>query len=429
MPSGSNGGTVEETGGPGRWTETMAGEVDPARLMDAMADPVVVIGADARLLYANAPAEARFGWSVAEMQRDGIDRLVHPDDLETALLSLVSVTAKEVGTLVEIRLRDRTELYSWFEVRGRVWPDGPAGAVVLNLRESTDRRQWEVSGGDADLLGAVLDHLPVVAMVLDGDGRVRGANRALTRMLHRDLENVRGAPLTNLVAPEERDAVGHRLAAAATASAPTELEAHLVRADGSQVPMRLQVVNLLDDRAVQGLVVTASDITSLVDVRADLRRLATTDDLTGLPNRADLREHLEVVLADGEATSHTVLFGDVDGLKAVNDHHGHRAGDALLATVAQRLRAAVRPSDFVARLSGDEFVIVVATDDAKAIRTLRQRIAGAMADPVVLPDGQRVHVSISVGVAAVEPGLTVEDLLAAADAAMYVAKRERDEHA
>jgi diguanylate cyclase (GGDEF)-like protein/PAS domain S-box-containing protein len=393
--------------------------------MRAMADPVIAVGPDTTLLWGNRAAEERYGAPLATLIGSTVAKLVHPDDLETALLSLVSVVEKSVGTLVEIRIRDASGEFSWFEVRGRGWEAGPQGSVVLALREITDRRQWEISHGDTDMLGAVLDHLPVIAMVIDADGTVRGANRALTRSLHLALEEVRGQPFADLVAPDEVERVTRELATAAAQSRTTQLEARLRRIDGSEVPVALSVVNLLDDRAVHGLLVTAADITPLVLARRELHRRATTDDLTELPNRGSLRAHLERVLGSGDP-DHTVLFADVDDLKSVNDRFGHRAGDTVLRAVAKRLQAATRANDLVARLAGDEFVVVVATADPPTVATLIDRIMSVMAEPVALIDGRRVPVSISVGVADVSPSLTADDLLAAADAAMYLAKRDRD---
>jgi diguanylate cyclase (GGDEF)-like protein/PAS domain S-box-containing protein len=395
-------------------------------VLDAMADPVVVIGPQTELLYGNRAASERYGAPLASLLGTPLHTLIHPGDLDTALLSLESVATKEVGTLVEIRISDHTGEWSWFEVRGRAWPEGPPGSIVLNMRESTERRQWEISQGDAEMMGAILDHLPVVGMLLAADGTLRGANRALTRALRRPLEGVRGRLLTDLVAPDEADGVERALAAAARGPGPTHLEAHHVRADGIEVPMSLTFVDLLDDRAVQGVVVTATDISPLVAARRELHRLAATDDLTGLPNRTSLRQHLQALQAEGPGVTHSILFGDVDGLKAVNDRHGHRAGDAALVAVAERLRAATRATtDVVARLSGDEFVVVVPTTDPIELARLRERIDAVMAEAIVLPSGPVVTLSISVGASALKPTVDVDQLLHEADAAMYRAKRDR----
>jgi diguanylate cyclase (GGDEF)-like protein len=219
--------------------------------------------------------------------------------------------------------------------------------------------------------------------------------------------------------------VAAELAAVVGTAGSRQLEASLLTNDGHALPVSLSIVDVRDDQTLQGLLVVAHDVSALVEARGELRRLAQQDDLTGLPNRMSLRGHLERVMAEPEADAFTVLFGDVDGLKRVNDVYGHRAGDALLVAVAQRLRSVVRPEDFVARLSGDEFVVVVASADERVLSGLQGRIVAAMADPVVLPDGHRVATSISLGAAQVQASLEVEELLASADSAMYEAKRER----
>jgi diguanylate cyclase (GGDEF)-like protein/PAS domain S-box-containing protein len=393
-------------------------------VMRALADPVIAVAADTTLLWGNRAAEERYGAPLATLLGQPVAGLIHPDDLDTALLAMISVLEKPVGSLVEVRIQDATGEFSWFELRGRAWEDGPDGAVVLSFREITDRRRWEISLGDAEMLGAILEHLPVVAMIVDADGTVRGANRALTRALHRDLETVRGQPVTELVTAAEGGRLSRELAEAAAQSGTRQLETRLQRADGGELPVTLSVVNLLDDRAVKGMLVTAADITSLVLARRELHRRANTDDLTGLPNRGSLQAHLERVL---EGTpDHTVLFADVDSLKVVNDTMGHRAGDAVLCAVARRLNAITRPADFVARLSGDEFVVVVATSHEPSVAAFVRSLEEVMSEPVILINGHRVPVSVSVGVAEVGPSLTVDDLLAAADAAMYIAKRDRD---
>jgi diguanylate cyclase (GGDEF)-like protein/PAS domain S-box-containing protein len=399
-----------------------------AAVVRVLPDPVVVIGGDATLIWANAAAEARFGWSATKMRGEPLDGIVHPDDHETALLSLASVATKTTGTLIEIRVRDRTGAYSWFEVRGAGWPEGPvSGSIVLNLRESTDRRQWELGRGDSQVLSTVLDVMPTITMLVGPDRAILGANRALTRTLHRALEDTVGTPFIDLVAPADRPSVEAVVAAADGRSGTHRFEASLLTVGGASVPMSLLVVDLLADRAVSGLVLAATDISSLVATRSRLDHLVNHDDLTGLPNRTHLRRRLDHALVDGPAPTCTLLFGDVDGLKPINDRYGHRAGDAVLAQVAERLRAVLRLGDFVARVSGDEFVMLLFTDDARVVQEVQRRIDEALLAPITLPDGTRVAVSMSTGAAAAEGTLTADDLLAAADAAMYVAKRGRSD--
>ena len=407
--------------------DELTDEVLGAAVLTGLPDPVVVLGPDAALLWANPRAEQRFGWALDDLRRQPLGRLIHPDDLGTALLSMESVQAKEVGSLIEIRLRDRSGTYAWFESRGAPWVGSPVpGAIIVVLRESTERRRWELGAGNTAMLATLLDSIPTINLLLGPDGTIRGANRALTRRLHRDLEGTLGRSFLDLVAPNDHSAVAGALATADGTSGTVTLEACLLRYDGAQVPMSLTFVDLVADQVVQGIVVAASDITALVEVRTELHHLATHDLLTGLPNRGNLLSRLTAVLAQDPASPHTLIFGDLDKLKPVNDSHGHRAGDAVLAEVAGRLRSVLRAGDFVARLSGDEFVVVVPTDDPAVVRDVQDRIGQALSPPVRLPDGHLVTTSMSLGTATTAPGLSAEEVLAVADAAMYVAKRARD---
>ena len=398
-----------------------------AAVLANMADPVVVIGPRIDLIWANRAAEERFGWPIEELLGRALDGFVHPDDQETAIQSMATVVTKEVGTLVEIRIQDSTGDYSWFEMRGRVWSEGPhAGSVIVNLRPTTDRRRWELDAGDSRLLASLLDTAPVILVALRPDGTIGGANRALSRTLHRPIDDLLNQPLTEIVHEADRAKVTGELAALAGTDGTAHFEARLLCGDGDSIPMSLAVVDLLSDRAVKGMVLAASDISALVEARSALHHLANHDELTGLPNRTSLRTRLERLLERAPRPASTLLFGDVDGLKPVNDRFGHRAGDAALSEIAARLRSITRDDDYVARLSGDEFVMLIATTDEEVVDSVEHRIAAAMAEPITLPGGHKVTMSISTGVASTaEESVTADDLLAAADAAMYLAKRRR----
>ncbi|MGQ7294945.1 diguanylate cyclase domain-containing protein [Quadrisphaera sp. KR29] len=183
-----------------------------------------------------------------------------------------------------------------------------------------------------------------------------------------------------------------------------------------------------------GAVAAMADVTAQRALEAQLRTAATHDVLTGLPNRALLVEHLTVALSEAhDDAGHVpwrvaVLYCDLDGFKAVNDLHGHAAGDAVLLEVARRLSAAVRPQDVVARLGGDEFVLVCpGVADAAQAEALARRIAAVVAEPVVV-DGVEHRVGVSVGTELSRPGEGsegAERLLSAADAAMFARKRAR----
>ncbi|WP_432503868.1 GGDEF domain-containing protein [Kineococcus arenarius] len=174
--------------------------------------------------------------------------------------------------------------------------------------------------------------------------------------------------------------------------------------------------------------VAAWDVTARVRRERELRHRAGHDALTGLPDRALLADRWEVLRSrrPGAAGSGTyVLVCDVDGLKQVNDQHGHAAGDRLLQEVAHALRGHVRPGDTVARTGGDEFVVLVDRVAAEHVEELAARLRGDAPGEAPGPAGARV----SVGWAADSPARSQASVLAEADARMYADKRAARERA
>ena len=125
-------------------------------------------------------------------------------------------------------------------------------------------------------------------------------------------------------------------------------------------------------------------------------------------------------------TQMAVLAVDLDNFKAVNDQHGHAAGDTVLVTAAQRMKQLLREADVIARFGGDEFVIVlVQVDDAEAAREVARRVVDYLRQPIPLTGGASAHIGASVGIAmCCEDGDTLDALLKKADAALYAAKRD-----
>ncbi len=163
------------------------------------------------------------------------------------------------------------------------------------------------------------------------------------------------------------------------------------------------------------------DVTAARNDADLLRERAFTDELTGLPNRAGLRDHLARMSGSGAS----VVFCDLNGFKAVNDTHGHDIGDAVLVQVARRLRRTVRGEDFVARLGGDEFVIIAPPDPNSNFDLLARRILRATDQPMILPGPVVATIGMSIGMAVLEPGTDPTTALTLADHDMYQMKSRR----
>jgi diguanylate cyclase (GGDEF)-like protein len=192
-----------------------------------------------------------------------------------------------------------------------------------------------------------------------------------------------------------------------------------------EAALRLAVFMAVIGAAVWLAYVQARSESRRSAAEAELDRRARFDDLTGLPNRA---EALGLVTASLRQTRRhgdrlDVLFVDVDGFKDINDRHGHLCGDAVLVSVAERLRTCLRVGDFAARIGGDEFLVGLhgALSTAVAVAAA-DRIREAVVQPLDV-QGVRVQPAVSIGVTRATAEDDVDSVLARADAAMYEAKR------
>lgn len=154
--------------------------------------------------------------------------------------------------------------------------------------------------------------------------------------------------------------------------------------------------------------------------QAELAELAWRDALTGLHNRRFLDDRLDELLRDSATAA--VVFLDLDDFKRINDTHGHETGDAVLATVGKRLAGVARASDIVARLGGDEFIVVCVGAGAEDAAAIARRALAAILEPIAV-EHTLVSIAGSAGVVVVEHGTTANQVLKAADSAMYTAKR------
>jgi diguanylate cyclase (GGDEF)-like protein/PAS domain S-box-containing protein len=177
---------------------------------------------------------------------------------------------------------------------------------------------------------------------------------------------------------------------------------------------------------VTHFVATYTDITLRKAAEDEIKQLAFYDPLTQLPNRRLLNDrlHQAVIQAKRDQKRLAVMFIDLDKFKPVNDAFGHQTGDDLLRAVAQRLQASVRESDTVARIGGDEFVLLLPIiDNAEDAMAVAEKVHHALTQPFTLPKGQIVNISSSTGIAIYpDHGHDETELTKHADAAMYRAK-------
>lgn len=200
------------------------------------------------------------------------------------------------------------------------------------------------------------------------------------------------------------------------------------RADGTQYTVWSNINAVLDDDgSVLHYIAVLTDVTRLLETQSELARQASYDSLTGLPNRTLLNDRIAqlTALSLRHSNSFGLLFVDLDRFKEVNDSLGHQAGDTLLREVSTRLQSAVRLEDTVARMGGDEFVVLLPNIDRAGARSVADKLLACLREPVRLDEAIHYTPMASVGVA-IHPqdGDTPDLLLRSADMAMYQAKME-----
>jgi diguanylate cyclase (GGDEF)-like protein len=315
----------------------------------------------------------------------------------------------------------------------------------LRARRSAGRRTQDAvrrfadGAGFTDELAATLDARRIVVRVLDTAAALPGVDGAIVHTLD-------GASAVAGVSPEEAE----RLVIAAPPdpnlrSAEIALSFRLDDAEGGGnlvrsaviVPLRaegesfgtlLAVCRSLTERipqaSIAALELLARQAGPALDNAhrfAEARRLADLDSLTGLANRRAFHESLmrECARATRYGRKLSLIVFDLDDFKSVNDHHGHLAGDAVLAEVALRVKAAVRATDIPCRVGGDEFAVILPESGSDDALLLSERIAKAVAAKPIANVG---HASLSAGVAEINEGDDSESFFNRADAALYRAK-------
>ncbi|TXR55107.1 putative bifunctional diguanylate cyclase/phosphodiesterase [Quadrisphaera setariae] len=303
--------------------------------------------------------------------------------------------------------------------------------TVVLARSGTlpERLAQEHASAQERRFETLVRHSPVPTIISEAGLRLAHVNDAFCELVGASHDELLGLSWTAHVLGEDLPAV-LTCVEQALAGEPAQAEVRIVRVDDEERWVLLRLAPAVSPGHGAGFVGTVEDFTDRRAFELELAHQARHDALTGLPNRTALEEDVAARLraADGldpDTSVMTCLFLDLDNFKVVNDSLGHDTGDRLLVAVADRLRGAVRPGDFVARWGGDEFVVLLegAVDDSAAL-SLGESVLARLGEGLVV-DGLPFNISASVGVArATSRHSSAEQLLQDCDIAMYRAKGE-----
>lgn len=384
---------------------------------------------DGRLLAANPALAHILGYdSVEALQREVINvRSVYKDPKDRdQLLAKAEAEGRVQGAESRLRHRDGTEL--WVQDSTRAVRDSSGEILFYEgmVANITARKLVEEALHRSEQLFRTLVENTQVGIFMVRGGALSYVNRAAANMLGYEETALTGKPLTGLFGPEERDWLKRIEREPVDARTGQVVEKSLVSADGGRIRVNLSVATaVLDDSPVT--IMSVQDLTREKRAEARLRRLATHDPLTDLPNRTVLNQRLIEVIAETRRTRKAdwaVLFLDLDAFKLVNDSLGHAAGDQLLGQVAGRLLQAIDAGDLVCHHGGDEFVILALNiaHEIDAVE-LAERLEAAMAEPFML-DEREIYNQVTIGIALGRcEYANPEEVLRDADSAMVAGKR------
>jgi diguanylate cyclase (GGDEF)-like protein/PAS domain S-box-containing protein len=353
--------------------------------------------------------------------------VLHPDDLPKVDRAWRDAIKRGLPFDLEMRVAHATAGERVVRTRGvaEIGEDGRTVKVAGTVTDETDRMEADRVRRAAETRFEIgFEQAAIGAAISDLDGLPVRVNPAACALLGRTADELVGQRWTEFSHPDEVPlglAVMQRLAEGHDTY---EDERRYLRPDGTIVWALSHVALVRDETGKpQYFFLQLQDISERKEMERALAHQALHDSLTGLPNRALLTDRLVQGLAHSRrrGTELGVMFLDLDHLKVINDSLGHNAGDGLLQIAADRITAAIRPGDTVARFGGDEFVIVC--DDVSALESdlIAQRILTALGEPCLIGDHD-THVTASLGIAVSDDTATPESLLRDSDAAMYRAK-------
>lgn len=310
-------------------------------------------------------------------------------------------------------------------------PQGDVTGFYLMTFDITALKQAQLDAEKARRrLRAITDNLPVMISYIDADHRLQFLNRTFEEWTGVAITDALGKRISDVIGPQlyeqrrvalEKALLGHRV----------EFEVESETLGVRRILQTAYVPDCPSAGVALGVYTLTTDVTALRDAEQRMAQLALSDALTGLANRRHFEAQLPLILARARrsGTGTALMFMDIDHFKRVNDTFGHAAGDAVLVAFATRLAACIRSTDLVARLAGDEFVVVLeGMHDSAECHVIANKVNASARAPIDF-ESERLGVTTSIGLAYLPAGhqCTPEQLLNLADGALYRTKeRGRD---
>lgn len=373
------------------------------------------------------------GYTLEELQPTTIDtwaRLTHPDDQAESEKQLQRHFAGETDFYqCEARMKHKDGHWVWVLDRGKLSKTTPAGEPLMVYGTHQDITRQKETELRLSLAARVFEHVNDGVMITDTRGVIQNVNTAFSALTGFESSEVIGRNASILSSGRHGCDFYRVMWGSLLNQGNWDGEVWNRHKAGDTYPVHLKISAIKGQNgATESYVAILSDISDFKAQQQKLEHLARFDLLTGLPNRMTMYDRLNQAMMQAREYDAllAVLFLDLDGFKAINDSLGHEAGDQLLIHLSRRMHHAVRDTDTVARIGGDEFVILLPDlHDRDAGITIIERLLSATATPVRL-NNTEVRVSASIGASFYDHYRVAdaEDLLHEADQLMYEAKQK-----
>ncbi|HXY44442.1 MAG TPA: EAL domain-containing protein [Acidimicrobiales bacterium] len=393
-------------------------------LVEHALDAIIVTDAFGVVSYASPAVRAALGCEPGALvgrPREEVFPTVDLDDAEASMQQLYETP----GAMMSVSFHGRHVDGSLRAFRGvaRNLLHVPAIAgIVINATDVTQQLRAEHALRE---MSVAIESSADAIFGTTLEGAITSWNGAAAQLSGYAPHEVIGAPLSVLFPAERGSEPAAILERVREGEMVREHQTLWRRRDGSRVHVLCTASPVRDERGVvSGTSMIVQDATERRRAAEALRHATLHDPLTRLPNRDLLMDRLRTALAQSQRRGKrvAVLIVDLDSFKDVNDSLGHATGDLVLAEMAGRLAGAVRVGDTVARFGGDELVIVRETADEEETSRFAARLLDCMTEPMELDNGSELFISACIGAAIARPGITAEDLVGEADAALYRAK-------
>lgn len=399
------------------------------RAFDHAAVGMALVGLEGRFLQVNEAVCHLTGYARDELLALTFQDLTHPDDLGADLAQVEQLLAGEIDSYHMEKRYIRKDGQQIWALLSRSLVSAAAGTplyFISQIQDISARRlvEEELVASEAQFR-TLVEKAPVGICVITSAGTFEQVNETYAAMLGYEPHELFGRHFSTVMPAGELALAQVRRRRYLASGEESHAEVEVVHRDGHRLTVLATTVPLVGFDGVTRRVSFCVDITDRKETERLLEYRATHDELTGLANRVLLIDRLQQALV--YAARHRqvvgVLFLDLDGFKAVNDTYGHDRGDQLLRAVAAAIGASTRQSDTVARLAGDEFVVVLPDVGSADHATLvAGKVAEALREGTREPAGE-VPISASIGISLYPfDATTAEELLQRADAAMYRAK-------